>query len=69
MELDAYYKLISSETKARKYLLGKCFKNHQRFSLVVAAESSINYKRDVLVVPVVTTPSRISPDGGSTGVG
>ena len=31
MELDAYYKLISSETRARKYLLGKCFKNHQRF--------------------------------------
>ena len=30
MELDAYYKLISSESRARKYLLGKCFKNHQK---------------------------------------
>ena len=30
MDLDAYYKLISSEARARKYLLGKCFKNHQR---------------------------------------
>ena len=31
MDLDAYHKLISSEARARKYLLGKCFKNHQRF--------------------------------------
>ena len=31
MELKAYYRLISSESRARKYLLGKCFKNHQRF--------------------------------------
>ena len=31
MELKAYYELISSESRARKYLLGKCFKNHQRF--------------------------------------
>jgi len=31
MELNAYQKLISSERHARKYLLGKCFKNHQRF--------------------------------------
>ena len=31
MDLDTYYKLISSETRARRYLLGKCFKNHQRF--------------------------------------
>jgi len=31
MELDTYYRLISSESRARKYLLGKCFKNHQRF--------------------------------------
>ena len=31
MDLDTYYKLISSEARARKYLLGKCFKNHQRF--------------------------------------
>jgi transposase len=30
MELETYYKLISSESRARKYLLGKCFKNHQR---------------------------------------
>jgi len=31
MDLNAYYKLISSEKRARKYLLEKCFKNHQRF--------------------------------------
>ena len=31
MELNAYQKLVSSERHARKYLLGKCFKNHQRF--------------------------------------
>jgi len=31
MELTSYYDLISSESKARKYLLGKCFKNHQRY--------------------------------------
>ena len=31
MELNAYQKLIDSERYARKYLLGKCFKNHQRF--------------------------------------
>jgi len=31
MDLNAYYVLISSEGIARKYLLGKCFKNHQRF--------------------------------------
>ena len=31
MDLDTYYKLISSEARARRYLLGKCFKNHQRF--------------------------------------
>lgn len=31
MELEAYYELISSEGKARKYLSGKCFKNHHRF--------------------------------------
>ena len=30
MDLKAYYDLISSECRARKYLLGKCFKNHQR---------------------------------------
>jgi len=30
MELETYYKLISSESRGRKYLLGKCFKNHQR---------------------------------------
>lgn len=31
MDLNVYYNLISSEGKARKYLLVKCFKNHQRF--------------------------------------
>lgn len=31
MELNAYQKLIHSEKHARSYLLGKCFKNHQRF--------------------------------------
>ena len=31
MDLTIYYDVISSESKARKYLLGKCFKNHQRF--------------------------------------
>jgi len=31
MELNVYQKLIGSERCARKYLLGKCFKNHQRF--------------------------------------
>src|SRR5512139_1288026 len=31
MELNAYQKLVGSERHARKYLLGKCFKNHQRF--------------------------------------
>ena len=31
MDLNAYYDLVSSESKARKYLLGKCFKNHQRY--------------------------------------
>lgn len=31
MDLTSYYDLISSESKARRYLLGKCFKNHQRF--------------------------------------
>jgi transposase len=31
MELNVYQTLISSEGNARKYLLGKCFKNHQRF--------------------------------------
>ena len=29
--LTTYYDLISNENKARKYLLVKCFKNHQRF--------------------------------------
>jgi len=31
MDLNTYYKLIASESRARKYLLEKCFKNHQRF--------------------------------------
>jgi transposase len=31
MNLTIYYGLISSEVKAKKYLLAKCFKNHQRF--------------------------------------
>lgn len=31
MDLNTYYDLISNENKARRYLLGKCFKNHQRF--------------------------------------
>jgi transposase len=31
MNLNTYYNLISSESKAKKYLLAKCFKNHQRF--------------------------------------
>jgi transposase len=31
MDLNTYYKLIASESRASKYLLGKCFKNHQRF--------------------------------------
>jgi len=31
MDLNTYYDLISSESKARRYLLGKCFHNHQRF--------------------------------------
>lgn len=31
MDLTNYYNLISSESKAKKYLLVKCFKNHQRF--------------------------------------
>jgi len=31
MDLTVYYSLIKSEQKARKYLLEKCFKNHQRF--------------------------------------
>ena len=30
MDLSIYYNLISSESDARKYLLVKCFKNHQR---------------------------------------
>jgi transposase len=31
MDLNTYYDLISNENKARRYLLRKCFKNHQRF--------------------------------------
>jgi len=31
MDLNTYYKLIANESRARKYLLEKCFKNHQRF--------------------------------------
>jgi hypothetical protein len=31
MELDTYYKLISSEQAARKYLSRKCRKNGHRF--------------------------------------
>src|SRR4030043_409918 len=31
MDLTIYYNLISSEGKAKKYLLKKCFKNQQRF--------------------------------------
>jgi len=31
MDLTNYYDLISNENKARRYLLGKCFKNQQRF--------------------------------------
>jgi transposase len=31
MELNAYQKLIRNEMHAQKHLLGKCFKNHQRF--------------------------------------
>jgi hypothetical protein len=37
------------------------------FALAVPAESSIKYERDVIVVPVVITPSRTFPDGGSIG--
>ena len=35
MDLKAYYRLISSEGKPKKYLLGKCFKNHQHVSLLL----------------------------------
>ena len=31
MDLTTYHDFVSSENKARRYLLGKCFKNHQRF--------------------------------------
>jgi transposase len=31
MDLTSYYDLISNDSKARRYLLEKCFKNHQRF--------------------------------------
>jgi len=31
MDLTTYHDFVSSEKKARRYLLGKCFKNHQRF--------------------------------------
>lgn len=31
MDLSTYYHLISNESRARRYLLVKCFKNHQRF--------------------------------------
>jgi transposase len=31
MDLTCYYEFIFNESKARRYLLGKCFKNHQRF--------------------------------------
>jgi transposase len=31
MDLKAYYRLIFSEGKAKKYLSGKCFKNHHRY--------------------------------------
>jgi hypothetical protein len=42
MDLKAYYVLISSEGIARKYLFGKCFKNHQRFALAVNTVSFAN---------------------------
>lgn len=31
MDLEAYEKLVFTETPARRYLLGVCWKNHQRF--------------------------------------
>lgn len=31
MDLEAYEKLVRSESTARRYLLGFCWKNHQRF--------------------------------------
>ena len=31
MDLEAYEKLVFTETSARRYLLGFCWKNHQRF--------------------------------------
>jgi len=31
MELEAYEKLVRTESSARRYLLGYCWKNHQRF--------------------------------------
>jgi transposase len=31
MDLESYEELVSSESRARRYLLGFCWKNHQRF--------------------------------------
>ena len=35
MELTAYESIAKNEASARKYLLGKCFKNHQHVSLLL----------------------------------
>jgi hypothetical protein len=42
MDLNAYYDVINSESKARRYLLIKCFKTTKDFTLGATAENFTN---------------------------
>jgi len=66
MELEAYYRLISSEGKPRNTCWENASKTITDFALAASAENFTPYERGGIVALVAGIPSRSSPEGGST---
>jgi hypothetical protein len=62
--------LLQADFERKQGQKNTCWENASKiisaFALAVAAESSINYERDDTAAHDASTPSRTSPDGGST---
>ena len=66
MDLKAYYRLISSEGKAKNSCRKNASKAITGFAPAADAENYTNYEMDAIIALAVNIPSTSSPEGGLT---
>lgn len=64
MDLKAYEHWIHTESAARKFMLGFCWKNNKEFALNADKENCSGLLTVDVDVPVAVIPSMTSPEGG-----